>query len=154
MAEPADGVGPTADDAWKLSASAALVPFLGFCYAHQKGMVVQLFNAAYRLAGVPGIIGVPMVTLAMEKTVYDTCNCYQGKLKNAPPAGSIKKGQAMPTFPHGGHMLPSFSLIDTNKDGVYYQAAMAAQARLAAAAKTSNSDARAPAPGAADRRGA
>ena len=51
----------------------------------------------------------------MEKCVYDTVNCYQGKEKNAVPRGL--KGPV--TFPSGGHMLPSFSLLATKVDGVY-----------------------------------
>ena len=154
MAEHDDGIGPSADDAWVLSASAALVPFLGFCWAHQRGMVVHLFNAAYRVGGVPGIVGVPLVTLAMEKCVYDTCNCYQGKPKNTPPPGSMRKGQAMATFPHGGHMLPSFSLIDTNKSGVYYEPARFQAAHAAAAAEKATTTTEAAEAGVAAARGA
>ena len=123
-----DDGAPSADDAWKLSAAAAMGPFCAFLYAHQRGLTVKLFEAAYRSAGIPGLIGVPTVTLAMEKCVYDTVNCYQGKEKNAVPRGLV----GPVTFPSGGHMLPSFSLLDTNVDGVYYRAPPSSAAAAAA----------------------
>ena len=93
----------------------ALVPFSFFLYAHHRGLVVKLFETAYRVAGIPGILCVPSVTLAMEKTIYDTVNCYQGKNKNVQPAGCVGAG-----FPSGGHLFPSFSLIEPRKAGPYY----------------------------------
>eukprot|EP01061_Rhynchopus_euleeides_P031341 TRINITY_DN51903_c0_g1_i1.p1 TRINITY_DN51903_c0_g1~~TRINITY_DN51903_c0_g1_i1.p1 ORF type:complete len:113 (+),score=22.39 TRINITY_DN51903_c0_g1_i1:73-411(+) len=103
------------DRAWMLPAAAAMAPFSLFLVAHQRGLTVKLFDAAYRSFGIPGLLGVPFFTLSLEKSVYDTVNCYQGKDPNEAPEGSTGG------FPSGGCALPSFSLIPINKEGCFYE---------------------------------
>jgi hypothetical protein len=73
----ADGV---PEGAWRLSAFCAMVPIVGCGIAHQRGLTVKIFTAAYNTFGVAGIFGLPFCTLAFEKSVYDTANSYQGKV--------------------------------------------------------------------------
>lgn len=54
--------------------------------------------------GVYGLLGLPFVTLGMEKCIYDTVQAAQGINPNVRPAD---RGG----FPSGGAELPSFSLI-------------------------------------------
>ncbi|KAJ9451058.1 hypothetical protein DIPPA_55002 [Diplonema papillatum] len=103
------------DGAWKLPALAAAAPFCLFLFGHQKGMTIKMFDAAYRWFGAAGLIGLPMVTLSIEKCLYDTMNCYQGSDPNAKPEGG---GGG---FPSGGSTLPSLSLIPVNPKGLYYK---------------------------------
>jgi hypothetical protein len=55
-----------------------------------------------------GLVALPFVTLAMEKSIYDTVQAAQGIDPNIRPAG---RGG----FPSGGAELPSFSLIPVQK---------------------------------------
>jgi hypothetical protein len=93
------------DSAWIWSFSAAMVPFTAFCYGHSRGMTTKVVEAVVRSPiGVPGLLLLPFVTLAMEKSVYDTVQAAQGINPNVRPAD---RGG----FPSGGAALPSFSLI-------------------------------------------
>jgi hypothetical protein len=96
----------TANDAsWLISFSAAMVPFVAFCYGHSKGMTVRVVNAVVKSPiGAPGLLLLPFVTLGMEKSIYDTVQAAQGINPNTRPAD---RGG----FPSGGAELPSFSLI-------------------------------------------
>lgn len=85
---------------------AMMVPFLGFCYGHQLGY----FNAALvRIEksrfGVYGFLGMPFITLSMEKCIYDTVQSLQGINPKVVPKdrGGFPSG--------GGALLPSFSLV-------------------------------------------
>ena len=104
------------DGAWMLPAAAACVPFGMFLVGHQRGLTIKMFNFAYQRFGAIGLVGLPVVTLTIEKSVYDSVNAYQGKDPNEKPKGS---GSG---FPSGGHMLPSLSLVSVNKNGAFYRA--------------------------------
>ena len=41
-------------------------------YAHYRGLTVKLFTVVYNRFGVYGLIGVPWLTITMEKSVYDS----------------------------------------------------------------------------------
>ena len=58
--------------------------------------------------GVYGLFVLPLVTLAMEKSIYDTVQAWQGLDPNVVPAD---RGG----FPSGGANLPSLSLIPVQK---------------------------------------
>lgn len=91
--------------AWIYSFGATMMPFLGICYAHQRGLTVKVLNAVAKSPmGVYGFFALPFVTLGMEKCIYDTVQCWQGIDPNVIPAD---RGG----FPSGGGSLPSFSLI-------------------------------------------
>ncbi|KAG7347141.1 hypothetical protein IV203_006210 [Nitzschia inconspicua] len=95
--------------AWMYSAAAAMVPFTAFCFGHSKGMTVRAVEAVARSpVGVYGLLALPFVTLAMEKSIYDTVQAWQGLDPNVRP--SDRGG-----FPSGGAALPSFSLIPVQK---------------------------------------
>jgi hypothetical protein len=95
--------------AWMYSAAAAMVPFTAFCFGHSKGMTVRVVEAVARSpVGVYGLLALPFVTLAMEKSIYDTVQAWQGLDPNIRP--SDRGG-----FPSGGAALPSFSLIPVQK---------------------------------------
>jgi hypothetical protein len=100
----------TANDAsWALSFAAAMVPFTAFCYGHSKGLTVRVVNAVVKSPlGAPGLLLLPFVTLAMEKSIYDTVQAAQGIDPNTRPAD---RGG----FPSGGSELPSFSLIPVQR---------------------------------------
>lgn len=95
---------------WMISFGAAMVPFCGFLYGHQRGMTARTVEAVVRSpVGVYGLLALPFVTLAMEKSIYDTVQSAQGfdpKVRPADRGG----------FPSGGaDLLPSFSLIPVQK---------------------------------------
>ena len=94
----------------------AAIPFCSFVFFHHKGGTVKLFTFAYKLGGIPGIIAVPALTISMEKCFYESVCCYQGIDPNMRAPGEAG-------FPHGGSMLPSFSLVAINKNGFYYEQA-------------------------------
>jgi hypothetical protein len=90
---------------WVLSFAAAMVPFTAFVYGHSKGMTARVVHAVVRSpVGAPGLLALPFLTLAMEKSVYDTVQAAQGINPNVRPPD---RGG----FPSGGALLPSFSLI-------------------------------------------
>jgi hypothetical protein len=95
--------------AWLYSFGAAMVPFTAFCYGHQRGATGRVVEAVVRSpVGVYGLFALPFVTLAMEKSIYDTVQAWQGidpKIRPKERGG----------FPSGGADLPSFSLIPVQK---------------------------------------
>ena len=98
---------------------ASVGPFCGFLYFHHRGGTVRLFSLAYRIGGVPALFGVPVVTLSIEKTLYDSLACHQGIDPNFLDKGS-PDAPADTAFPRGGHLLPSFSLLPINPDGWFF----------------------------------
>ena len=58
-----------------------MMPFLGICYAHQRGLTVKVLNAVAKSPmGVYGFFALPFVTLGMEKCIYDTVQVSQQEL--------------------------------------------------------------------------
>ncbi|MGK3747849.1 MAG: hypothetical protein ACI8RD_000139 [Bacillariaceae sp.] len=95
--------------AWAYSAAAAMVPFTAFCYFHARGGTARVVERVVRSpVGVYGLFALPLVTLAMEKSIYDTVQAWQGLDPNVIPAD---RGG----FPSGGGNLPSLSLIPVQK---------------------------------------
>lgn len=97
----------TANDAsWFLSFSAAMLPLAAFYYGHNKGLTVRVVNAVVKSPlGASGLLLLPLVTLSMEKSIYDTVQAAQGI---NPATRPTDRGG----FPSGGaEFLPSFSLI-------------------------------------------
>jgi hypothetical protein len=95
--------------AWMYSAAAAMAPFTLFCFSHTKGVTVRAVEAmAKSPVGVYGLLALPFMTLAMEKSIYDTVQAWQGLDPNLRPKD---RGG----FPSGGSALPSFSLIPVQK---------------------------------------
>ena len=96
--------------AWMYSFGAAMVPFTAFCYGHSRGATVRVVEAVVRSpVGVYGLLALPFVTLAMEKSIYDTVQAWQGIDPNVRPAD---RGG----FPSGGagmclSLLPLFSFV-------------------------------------------
>ncbi len=94
---------------WLVSFSATMFPFVAFLYGHQRGVTVRLLERLARTnAGMYGIIAIPIVTLSMEKCIYDSVQSLQGIDPNVVPAD---RGG----FPSGGSNLPSFSLVNVQK---------------------------------------
>ena len=97
---------------WQLSAAAAMFPFLGFLWAHDRGLTTKMFSFAYKRFGIGGFFALPFMTLAMEKSIYDTTTALQGK--------DMTKSFQGEKFPHGGAaMLGSFSLIPVQTEGPF-----------------------------------
>uniref|UniRef100_A0A7S4A904 Uncharacterized protein n=1 Tax=Pseudo-nitzschia australis TaxID=44445 RepID=A0A7S4A904_9STRA len=95
--------------AWVYSAAAAMVPFTAFCYGHSRGVTSRIVERVVRSpVGVYGLFALPFVSLAMEKSIYDTVQAWQGLDPNVVPAD---RGG----FPSGGASLPSLSLIPIQK---------------------------------------
>jgi hypothetical protein len=91
--------------AWMYSFAATMVPFTALCYGHTRGMTVKVVDGILKSrVGGYGLLALPFCTLAMEKSVYDTVQAWQGIDPNVRPAD---RGG----FPSGGAALPSFSLI-------------------------------------------
>jgi hypothetical protein len=91
---------------WAVSFSAMMVPFVGFLYGHSRGVTVRAMEAIVKSpVGVPGLLALPFMTLAMEKCIYDTIQSAQGFDPKVVPAdrGGFPSG--------GGAALPSFSFI-------------------------------------------
>ena len=96
--------------AWMYSAAAAMVPFSAFLYAHGRGVTSRVVERVVKSpVGVYGLFALPFVTLAMEKSVYDTVQAWQGLDPNIVPAD---RGG----FPSGGASLASFCLIPVQKN--------------------------------------
>jgi len=95
--------------AWMYSAAAAMIPFSAFCYGHGRGVTARVIERVVKSpVGVYGLFALPFVTLALEKSVYDTVQAWQGLDPNVVPAD---RGG----FPSGGASLPSLSLIPVQK---------------------------------------
>eukprot|EP00588_Corethron_pennatum_P022428 CAMPEP_0194324096 /NCGR_PEP_ID=MMETSP0171-20130528/26497_1 /TAXON_ID=218684 /ORGANISM="Corethron pennatum, Strain L29A3" /LENGTH=140 /DNA_ID=CAMNT_0039082907 /DNA_START=61 /DNA_END=483 /DNA_ORIENTATION=+ len=91
---------------WAISFLATLSPFALFCYSHHLGITSNVLNRVARSPmGVYGFLALPIVTLAMEKSIYDTVQSIQGVDPNVVTGGN--RGG----FPSGGAELPSFSLV-------------------------------------------
>lgn len=98
--------------AWIVSFSATMVPFLGFCYSHKRGVTVRILERLGKTrGGIYGIFALPFLTLAMEKSVYDTVQSIQGISPHDVP--DDRGG-----FPSGGANLPSFSLVAVQKTNI------------------------------------
>lgn len=70
---------PRDNTAWMYSAAAAMVPFTAFCYGHSRGATVRVVEAVVKSpVGVYGLLALPFMTLAMEKSIYDTVQAWQG----------------------------------------------------------------------------
>jgi hypothetical protein len=95
--------------AWVYSATAAMIPFSAFCYGHGRGVTSMVVERVVKSpVGVYGLFALPFLTLAMEKSIYDTVQAWQGLDPNVVPAD--RQG-----FPSGGASLPSLSLIPVQK---------------------------------------
>eukprot|EP00549_Striatella_unipunctata_P024674 CAMPEP_0118720148 /NCGR_PEP_ID=MMETSP0800-20121206/29936_1 /TAXON_ID=210618 ORGANISM="Striatella unipunctata, Strain CCMP2910" /NCGR_SAMPLE_ID=MMETSP0800 /ASSEMBLY_ACC=CAM_ASM_000638 /LENGTH=127 /DNA_ID=CAMNT_0006627729 /DNA_START=80 /DNA_END=466 /DNA_ORIENTATION=- len=81
--------------------------------AHARGVTVKAIEyvALRSPLGVYGLLAMPIVTLTMEKTIYDTVQAAQGVDPNLRPAD---RGG----FPSGGADLPSFSLVPVQKQSI------------------------------------
>jgi hypothetical protein len=63
-----------------------MVPFTALCYGHTRGMTVKVVEAVLRSPiGGYGLLALPFLTLAMEKSVSDTVQAYQGIDPNVRP---------------------------------------------------------------------
>ncbi len=97
------------NNAWMYSAAAAMVPFTAFCYGHSRGVTSRIVERVVKSpVGVYGLFALPFLSLAMEKSIYDTVQAWQGLDPNVVPAD---RGG----FPSGGSNLPSLSLIPVQK---------------------------------------
>lgn len=97
------------DKAWMYSFGAAMVPFTAFVYGHSLGMTGRVVERVVKSpVGVYGLFALPFVTLAMEKSIYDTVQSWQGIDPQIVPAD---RGG----FPSGGAALPSLSLVPVQK---------------------------------------
>jgi hypothetical protein len=76
-------------------------------YAHRRGLWVVLFTAVYRRFGIPGFFALPVASVAIEKSAYDTALSLCGKSPTV-----VRPERANEGFPAGGmkHM-PNLSLI-------------------------------------------
>eukprot|EP00934_Nitzschia_sp_Nitz4_P000460 Nitzschia sp. Nitz4//scaffold4_size323378//224564//225011//NITZ4_000687-RA/size323378-snap-gene-0.426-mRNA-1//1//CDS//3329553480//460//frame0 len=108
--QPLNTQPPHNDMAWFYSFSACMVPFTSFYIAHTQGLSTRAVEAVVRSPiGVYGLLALPFVTLAMEKSIYDTVQSWQGLDPTVRPKD---RGG----FPSGGaELLPSFSLIPVQK---------------------------------------
>eukprot|EP00559_Dactyliosolen_fragilissimus_P004228 CAMPEP_0184867574 /NCGR_PEP_ID=MMETSP0580-20130426/27076_1 /TAXON_ID=1118495 /ORGANISM="Dactyliosolen fragilissimus" /LENGTH=116 /DNA_ID=CAMNT_0027367937 /DNA_START=139 /DNA_END=489 /DNA_ORIENTATION=- len=102
-------IDPRDNQAWFYSFAAAMVPFTAFCYGHQRGVTVRVIEKLAKTpGGIYGLFVLPFVTLAMEKSIYDTVQSWQGIDPTVIP-------EDRGGFPSGGGNLPSFSLVPVNK---------------------------------------
>jgi hypothetical protein len=84
-------------------------PFVVMCIAHSYGLSGKLFGALYRNFGPVGLLGLPSVSIVIEKSIYDTLNSFCG----TDPC--VHSGSYPKTYPSGGYLLPSFSLVEVRK---------------------------------------
>ena len=97
------------NNAWMYSAAAAMVPFTACVYGHSRGVTSRIVERVVKSpVGVYGLFALPFLSLAMEKSIYDTVQAWQGLDPNVVPAD---RGG----FPSGGSNLPSLSLIPVQK---------------------------------------
>ena len=77
------------------------------------GMFAAIVGKVYNRVGAAGLLGIPFVSLFLEKSLYDTYCAYHGEsIYDEAPAdfdGTGKHGG----FPSGGASLPSLSLLKT-----------------------------------------
>uniref|UniRef100_A0A7S3JUE7 Uncharacterized protein n=1 Tax=Aureoumbra lagunensis TaxID=44058 RepID=A0A7S3JUE7_9STRA len=78
----------------------------------KSGTLTKIIDTIYQKLGPGGLIGLPAISLTLEKCCYDTyCAFYGHSIYNEPtPNGGFQ-------FPSGGAQLPSFSLIETRFPG-------------------------------------
>jgi hypothetical protein len=88
---------------------ACATPFSLMCFFHGLGYSHKFFMALYRLGGARLLIGITPLTISFEKCIYDTTNCFCGRDPNT------HTGNYPTHYPSGGHMLPSFSLVQLRK---------------------------------------
>ena len=105
--------------AWMYSFGAAMVPFTAFCYGHARGMTGRVVERVVKSpVGVYGLLALPFATLAMEKSIYDSVQAWQGIDPNIRPAD---RGG----FPSGGASTSIFSYcsdmlsLEGSTDGVH-----------------------------------
>ena len=90
-----------------VSAAGVMVPLTGFMYAHHRGLTVKMLNLVYNRVGVYGFLALPLMTICMEKSVYDSIRCLQGYNPN-----EIRESRKGEPWPSGGAaMLPSLSFF-------------------------------------------
>jgi hypothetical protein len=83
---------------------------------HKKGgFLARVVGQAYNRFGAAGLLGIPFVSLMMEKSLYDTWCAYHGQsiYEDAEGTDAIGKHGG---FPSGGASLPSFSLLKTREE--------------------------------------
>ena len=83
--------------AWVYSLAAMMLPFSAFCFSHTRGVTVRVVERVARSpVGVYGLLALPFCTLAMEKSIYDTVQAWQGMDPNIRPAdrGGFPSGGA------------------------------------------------------------
>mmetsp|Transcript_16390 Transcript_16390/g.53366 ORF Transcript_16390/g.53366 Transcript_16390/m.53366 type:complete len:135 (+) Transcript_16390:28-432(+) len=74
------------------------------------GPLARVIDVIYKRIGAVGLIGLPAITLTMEKTAYDTyCAFYGHSIYAAAKEDPTPKHGG---FPSGGASLPSFALIE------------------------------------------
>jgi hypothetical protein len=66
----------------------------------------KIIEGLYRRFGVAGCLALPWITLALEKTSYDTLAAVRGFNPEREHDPSVTGG-----FPSGGSALPSFALL-------------------------------------------
>ena len=65
--------------AWVYSAAAAMVPFTAVVYGHSRGVTSRIVERVVKSpVGVYGLFALPILSLAMEKSIYDTVQAWQG----------------------------------------------------------------------------
>ena len=83
--------------AWAYSFAAMMLPFTAFCFGHARGATVRVVEQVARSpVGVYGLLALPFCTLAVEKSIYDTVQAWQGLDPNIRPAdrGGFPSGGA------------------------------------------------------------
>ena len=107
-ARPADAsVGtPTPPNATLISAAVTTLPLLGVLELHRRGHTITFWEMWYRRFGVYGFFAVPLLTVSIEKCIYDTIQAAQG----IDPC-VVREERRGEGFPSGGHALPSFSVL-------------------------------------------
>jgi len=115
LRERMSGKAPSDEDEipkWPIYAFIGVV-FIGAPLMPQSkggGLFGKIVGIVYNRVGAAGLLGIPFVSLTMEKSLYDTYCAYHGKsIYEAEDASTPKHGG----FPSGGSALPSLSLIVT-----------------------------------------
>ena len=90
----------------------------------QTGKGLKIINATLSSPlGARGLLLVPFVGLAMEKSFYDTAMCLQGIDPNTPPEYHKRDetGRSIQSFPGGGYNLPSLSFVPCRHVREYFE---------------------------------
>lgn len=80
---------------------------------HGGNGLARVIDVIYKRLGPAGLLGLPAVTLTLEKSAYDSYTAFHGHSIYADAGTAPKHGG----FPSGGAQLPSFSLIETRRPG-------------------------------------